>query len=82
MANRVVLAKCPYCGEKSIQSHGKYLNMCDICGKRYGKYHSYRTLLKTNPTAKREQVLIDLIAEYRILRAQGFRVPSSIEKGL
>lgn len=82
MANRVVLASCPGCGEHNVQSHGKYVKLCNACGMRYAKYHNYRTLVAKEPTVKREQVLLDIIAEYQILKARGFKVPESIKKGL
>lgn len=82
MASKVVLESCPGCGEQDTLSHGKYVKLCNTCGIRYAKYHNYRTLLAKEPTTKREQVLLDIIAEYKILEAHGFKVPKSITKGL
>lgn len=79
--NRVVLARCAFCGQQNVQSHMKYNDRCDACGKRYAKYSSYRSMQKKDYKPSRDTILADLIAEYRSLMNQGFKVPASIKKG-
>lgn len=81
MNERRVLATCNYCGLTNVQSHAKYNDRCDMCGKRYAKYTNYRALQKSNYTVKRDAALADIISEYKALQAAGFRVPDSIRMG-
>jgi transposase-like protein len=79
--NRIVLAYCPFCGQQNVQSHMKYNDRCDACGKRYAKYSSYRSMQKKEYSPKRDVLLADLISEYRSLMKQGFKVPAAIKRG-
>lgn len=81
MNGRRILANCNYCGLTNAQSHAKYNDRCDMCGKRYAKYTNYRALQKSNYTVKRDAALADIISEYKALQAAGFRVPDSIRMG-
>lgn len=78
-ANRVILQTCNFCGKTECEAHKKYVDRCEECGKRYAKYSSYKSLQRTQFTAKRARLLEKIEAEYIDLRNSGYKVPRDLQ---
>ena len=76
----VLIAKCEFCGKVNCIAHSKYYDRCEDCGKRYAKYANYKSMQKTRYTNKRQNLLDDIVEEYRKLQRDGFRVPRDIHQ--
>lgn len=73
-----MLIECKFCGAKGCLPHKKYVDRCVECGKRYAKYSSYKSLQRSDPTAKRGRRLEAIMVEYQELRSLGYKVPRDI----
>lgn len=76
--SHILLAKCEFCGYLNCIAHKKYVDRCEECGKRYARYSSYKSLQRSDPTAKRQRLLDKIIDEYKDLRFSGHKVPRDI----
>lgn len=67
-----ILDKCPFCGARRQLSHTKYTDRCEECGLRYCRYMSAKSRNST-------KVLEKVIAEYKELDEQGYKVPRALK---
>ena len=72
------LEYCSFCGATSVQPHRKYQDRCVVCGERYTRYATYKSLQKSDPTPARAAHLAQLIIEYQNLKKAGYKVPRDI----
>ena len=71
-----ILPKCCYCGRANVEE--SRISMCRECSSRYAKYMRYKRLVETDPCDSNYQKLYSIIAEYKVLRNAGFKVPNGV----
>ena len=78
MVSHILIGKCEYCGRQNCIAHAKYTDRCVECGRRYAKYSSYKSLQRSQPTAKLARLIENLVVEYIDLRNAGHKVPRDL----
>ena len=73
---RRLMHACSHCGKPNCEA---VLNdMCKECASRYSRYQRLKKKAILEPSALVHSKLYAVVAEYKVLKAQGYKVPRDI----
>lgn len=72
-----LLERCPYCGKEHVRPSSAE-SMCYDCQVKLKRYHALKHKLKAHPSNETSEQLAAMIAEYKVAKEHGLRVPRDI----